>query len=106
MVLRISHIKVSGRVQSHTPRVAELPRFSARTANDLNRAIVCIKDLNTAIPKFADILASRVVDANIIRITQLASTGAGFAVSAEKLTVAGENLNAMVTGIGDIKSVL
>src|SRR6266436_4214146 len=106
MVLRISHVKISRRIERDTPGIAELPGFSAGPANDLNRAIICIKYLNPAVSKFADILASAIVDANIIRIAQFASTGARFSIGAKELALSREDLNAMVTGIGDIKSVL
>ena len=106
MVLRIGYIKVPGRIQRNTPWIAELSGFSARSTDDFDRAIIGIKDLDPAIPELANILASGSVDANIIRVAQLAPARACFSISAKELAVARENLNAVITRISNIKSVL
>ena len=54
VVHRIGDIKIAFRVQRHTPGVAELAGRRARPAEDFQRLIVSIKNLNAAVPELAD----------------------------------------------------
>src|SRR5262245_32400109 len=106
MVLRIGYIKVARGIEGDAPGITELARFSAGSTDDLNRAIVGIKYLNATVSEFADILATGAVDANIIRIAQFAQAGASFSIHAKEFALTREDLDAMIAGIGDVKSVL
>src|SRR5437870_5788125 len=96
VILRVRHVEVTGGVQRHTPRVAEPAWHHARTANDLQRLIVRIEDLDTAVAKFANVLPPCGIHTNIVRITQFAFARAGLAVGPDELAVSGKDLDAMI----------
>src|SRR5438876_513802 len=106
MVQSISHIKIAARVEGHSPRIAELGWLGPCHANDFDRPVVRIEDLDAAIAEFANVLTSGTVHANVIRIAQLAFTSAGLSISSKKFAIAGKNLNAVIARIGDVQTVV
>src|SRR5262249_22046830 len=106
VILRVSDVEVAGGVQRHAPWVAEPARSHARTANDLERLIIRIEDLDSAVAEFANILSTRLINTNIVGITQFAFARAGLAVRPDELTVAGKDLNAMIARVGHINPIL
>ena len=88
MILRIGDVKIARGIESDTPRIAEPARLRARTADDFNRLIIRIKDLDAAVPKLADILPSGCIHTDVVRITHFAFSRAGFAVGTNELTIA------------------
>jgi hypothetical protein len=72
MILRICHIKIAGGIEGDAPGIVERAWFGAGAADDFERFVVRIEHLNTTVPELADILAPRVIDTNIVRITEFA----------------------------------
>src|SRR5437867_3128158 len=106
MILRIGYIEISHRIQRHAPGVAEPPWLRARPADDFNRLIVQIKNLDPAVAKLAHILPPRRIHGYVVRITQLPVGGTRFAVSPNELASAVKNLNAMITRIRHVHPLL
>ena len=106
MILGIGDIEIALGIERYTPRIAKAARFDSRSADNFQRLIIGIKDLDAAVAEFAHILPSGTVDTNIVRITQLALARSSFAVGADELAVAGKDLDAMIAGIGNIHVVL
>src|SRR5437773_604554 len=106
MVQSVSHIKIARGIERHSPRIAELSWLGPCHANDFDRLVVRIEDLDAAIAEFANVLASGAVHANVIRIAQLAFAGAGLSISSKEFAVAGKNLNAVIARIGDVQTVM
>jgi len=72
VILGIGHVKVAGGIEGDAPGVAEFARFGAGTADDFERVIGGVKDLDAAVAEFADILASGGIDADVVGIAQFA----------------------------------
>src|SRR2546425_168960 len=106
MILRVGHVKISGRIQRHSPGITEATRFGAGTADDLERLVVGIKYLDPAVAEFTHILSSLGINTNIVGIAQFTFARTRLAVGAQEFAVAGEDLNAMITRVRDINAVL
>src|SRR5882672_9297352 len=106
MVLRIRHIQISRRIERHAPRIAESSWLGSRAADDFERLIIGVKNLDAAVAEFADVLPPGGIHANVVRIAQLAFARAGFAVGAYEGSVARKDLDAVIAGVGDVKPVL
>src|SRR5271166_2062489 len=106
MILRIGYIEISCRIQGQAPRIAELAGLGPRTADDLQRHILGIEDLDAAVAEFAHILAAFAVHADIVGIAQLAHAIARLAVRPDESPVTREDLDAVIAGIRHINPVL
>ncbi len=84
VVLRIGHVEIAGGIEGDAPRVAEAARFGAGAADDLDRFVIGIENLDATVAEFANILATGLIHANIIWITQFTDPLAGFSVGAEE----------------------
>src|SRR6266576_6220756 len=82
VILGVGHIKISGRVQRHSPGITEATRLGAGTADDLDRPVVGIEYLDAAVSEFAHILSATGIHANVVWVAQLAFARPRFAVGA------------------------
>src|SRR6185436_7770367 len=96
VILRIRHVEVAGGVQRYTPRIVESARRHARTADDLERLVGRVEDLDSTVAEFAHVLPPRGIHADVVGITQLALARAGIAVGTDKAAIAREDLDPMI----------
>src|SRR5262245_50146126 len=80
MIHRVGYIEIPFRVQSHAPRVAELPGVRAGPAEDLHRLTMPVKNLDAAVAELADELKALSIHFHVVRITHLASARSRLAV--------------------------
>src|SRR5829696_9032317 len=106
MIPCVRDVEISFRIEGQTPRVAETSRFGSCAADDLDRPILPIKDLNPAVAKFADKLMTLAVHAHIIGIAHLAQPGSGLAKAGGPRAVRCKDLNAMIARIGHMQSLI
>src|SRR5207249_12218240 len=78
----------------------------AGAPNDLERLILCIKNLDATIAEFADVLSAGVIHTNIVRIAHLAFAGTVSAEGTDEFAFVRKNLDAMVARIGNMHIVL
>src|SRR6185436_14134045 len=106
MIARIGNIQVAVRVQRDAPRVVELPRVASRTAEDLDRPLICIKNLDSIAAEFADIFVSRPINSHIVGVAEFPDSVPGPAMSPKPFAITIKNLDSMVAGIGHKKPIV
>src|SRR5689334_21674628 len=84
VILRVGHIKISGRIQRHSPGITEATRFGAGTTDDLQRLVICVENLDATVAEFTHILSSCTIHTNVVRIAQLTFARPRLAVSAQE----------------------
>ena len=68
MILRIGDVKISVRVERYAPGIAEFPGGAAGLANDLERLVCRVKDLDPAVAKFANVLVALWIQTDVVWI--------------------------------------
>jgi hypothetical protein len=102
MVQGIRHVKIAGGIERNAPWIAEAARFRAGTADNFDRLIMRIENLDPAIAEFTDVLIARCVHAHIVWITQLAFACAGLSVRANEFSITRKDLNTMIARISNV----
>ena len=105
MISGIRDVKISVGIERDAPRVAELPRIATRAAQNFQRLIARIENLDTAVAELANELQPAGIHADIVGVTEFTFAAAGIAVGAQPFAVGREDLNAMIAGICGVYAV-
>src|SRR5438105_3331845 len=106
MVAGVADVKIAARVERDAPWIIELAGSCASAAEQLDRLVVRIKDLDAAIAELTDELPPIPVNTDIIGITHLTRILTRPPVGAQPFSGWGKDLDTMIAGIGHMDLVL
>src|SRR4051794_3063975 len=103
MVAGIRHVEIAMRIQINAPGIAETAGSASRKAEDLHCSVLCIENLNPAVPEFTNKLVTGRIHAHVIRIAQFSWSMSRASITAQPSAFWGKDLDAVVARVRHIK---
>src|SRR5215813_8169868 len=106
MIARVGHVEVAARIQRDRPRIIQLAGATAGSAEDLQRPLLGIEDLDPAVAELTDVLAAGLVDLHVVRVTEFAQAAPGPAAGLQPFTARRKDLDAMIARVGHVDPII